>query len=95
MEILNIGASMPFKDFGDREKSTTSGFAIPGIKLDGGFNIQLYRHLGIKSIVMWQNNQIDETKYKKDLKAENPMNSYTISSGGWNNFSISTDKTLF
>jgi hypothetical protein len=88
VELLNIGASMPFKDFGDREKSTTSGFAIPGIKLDGGFNIQLYRHLGIKSIVMWQNNQIDEAKYKKDLKTENPVNSYTISSGGWNNFSV-------
>ncbi len=49
IEIVNIGASMPFIDFGNREKSTDGGFAIPGIKLDAGFNIQLYRHLGIKS----------------------------------------------
>jgi hypothetical protein len=87
-ELLCVGASMPFKDFGDREKSTTSGFAIPGIKLDAGFNIQLYKHLGIKSSVMWQNNQIDQTKFKKDLEAENSANSYSVSSGGWNNFSI-------
>jgi hypothetical protein len=88
IEILNIGACMPVNDFGKHEKSSTSGFAVPGIKLDAGFNIQLYRHLGIKSMLMWQNNQLDANKYKKDLKAENPANSYTISSGGWNNFSL-------
>ncbi len=87
-EILNLGAAMPINDFGNKDKSSTSGFAIPGVKLDGGFNIQLYKHLGIKSQVMWQNNQINETKYKKDLIAEDPANSYTISSGGWNNFGL-------
>lgn len=88
VDLLSIGASMPIRDFGDREKSTTSGFALPGIKFDAGFNIQLYKHLGIKSTLMWQNNQIDENKYKQDLKSENAVNSYSISSGGWNNFSI-------
>ena len=87
IELINIGASMPFSDFGNREKSATSGFAIPGIKLDAGYNIQLYEHLGIKSMLMYQNNQMDDHKYKKDLIAENPVNSYTISSGGWNNIS--------
>ncbi len=88
IEILNIGAGMPMKDFGMHEKSSTSGFAVPGLKMDAGFNIQMYKHLGIKTMVMWQNNQLDETKYKKDLTAENPKNTYTISSGGWNNFSL-------
>jgi hypothetical protein len=86
-ELLNVGVSMPINDFGKHEKDSTSGFAIPGIKLDACFNIQLYKHLGIKSMVMWQNNQLDKTKYKKDLTTENPANSYTISAGGWNNFS--------
>ena len=88
VEILNIGACMPMSDFGTHEKKSTSGFAVPGIKLDAGFNIQLYKHLGIKSMITWQNNQLDETKYKKDLTSENSKNTYTISSGGWNNFSI-------
>jgi len=87
VELLNIGASMPFSDFGNHEKSATSGFALPGIKLDVGYNIQLYKHLGIKSLIQFQNNQIDDYKYKKDLLAENPVNSYTISSGSWNNLS--------
>lgn len=88
IELVNIGTSMPHSDFGNREKSGTSGFAIPGIKIDAGYNIQLYKHLGIKSMLMYQNNQLDDYKYKKDLLAENPANSYTISSGGWNNISI-------
>lgn len=83
-----MGSSMPINDFGSKDKSATSGFAIPGFKLDMGFNIQLYKHLGIKSQLMWQNNQLDETKYKKDLLAENTANTYTISSGGWNNYGI-------
>lgn len=87
IELINIGASMPISDFGNHEKSATSGFALPGIKLDVGYNIQLYKHLGIKSLLLFQNNQIDDYKYKKDLLAENPVNSYTISSGGWNNLS--------
>ena len=64
-ELPTIGASMPINDFGRKDKSSTSGFAIPGLKMDVAFNIQLYKHLGIKSMVMWQNNQLDETKYKK------------------------------
>jgi hypothetical protein len=87
IELINIGASMPISDFGNHEKSATSGFALPGIKLNMGYNIQLYKHLGIKSLLQFQNNQIDDYKYKKDLLAENPVNSYTISSGGWNNLS--------
>lgn len=88
IEILNIGASMPYYGFGNHEKSMDGGFAIPGIKIDAGFNIQLYKHLGIKSMLLYQNNQIDEYKYKKDLTAEDPANSYTISAGGWNNTSV-------
>jgi hypothetical protein len=88
IELMNLGVCMPMKDFGKHEKSTTSGFAIPGLKLDAGFNIQMYKHLGVKTMVQWQNNQLDKTKYKKDLKAENPANSYTISSTGWNNISL-------
>jgi hypothetical protein len=87
-EILNIGAAMPISDFGSKDKSSTSGFAIPGIKIDAGYNIQLYRHLGIKTQLIIQSNRIDQTKYKKDLRAENPANSYTISSGAWNNFAF-------
>lgn len=88
IEILNIGASMPYFGFGNHEKSMDGGFAIPGIKIDAGFNIQLYKHLGIKSMLLYQNNQIDEYKYKKDLIVQDPANSYTISSGGWNNTSL-------
>lgn len=87
IEVLNIGASMPYFAFGNHEKNMDAGFAIPGLKFDVGFNVQLYKHLGIKSQIMYQNNQIDEYKYKKDLTAEDPANSYTISSGGWNNAS--------
>ncbi|MDZ4664564.1 MAG: hypothetical protein SGJ15_06785 [Bacteroidota bacterium] len=88
IEIANIGASMPYFGFGNHEKSMDGGFAIPGIKIDAGLNIQLYKHLGIKSMLLYQNNQIDEYKYKKDLMMEDPANSYTISSGGWNNTSL-------
>lgn len=87
-EILNIGASMPINDFGSKDKSSTSGFAIPGIKMDAAFNIQLYKHLGIKSEVVWQNNQLEKTKFKKDLKNEDPTSSYTVTASGWNNFGI-------
>lgn len=86
-EVLNIGASMPIADFSASEKLSKSGYALPGIKLDAGYNIQLYKHIGIKSVLLFQNNQIDDQKYKQDLLADNPVNSYTISSGGWNNIS--------
>ncbi len=88
IELLNVGASMPYFGFGSHERSADAGYALPGIKIDAGLIIQLYKHIGIKSQLMYQNNQIDEYKYKKELTAQDPANSYTMSSGGWNNTSI-------
>lgn len=88
VDYINFGASFPISSFSKRIKSTeNSGFATVGIKLDAAINYQFYKNLGIKAMFIYQNNQIDDYKYKKDLYAEAPLNSYTISSKGWNNFS--------
>lgn len=88
VDYINSGASFPIGSFSKRIKtSENSGFATVGIKLDAAINYQLYKNLGIKAMLIFQNNQIDDYKYKKDLYTESSSNSYTISSKGWNNFS--------
>lgn len=88
VDYVNFGASFPISSFSKRIKTTeNSGFATVGIKLDAAINYQFYKNLGIKAMFIYQNNQIDDYKYKKDLYTEAPLNSYTISSKGWNNFS--------
>ncbi len=65
--------------------SETSAFALPGIKLDAAYNIQMYKHMGVKAMLVYQNNQIDDKRYLRDLISKNPLNSYSMSAGGWNN----------
>lgn len=88
VDYINFGASFPISSFSKRIKTDeNSGFATVGVKLDAAVNYQFYRNLGIKAMFIYQNHQIDDYKYKKDLYTEAPLNSYTISSKGWNNFS--------
>lgn len=86
---LSFGGSLPFGSFSKRVKNeSNSGFANPGIKLDASVNYQIYKNLGIKSMVSYQNHGIDDLKFKKDLILENPSNSYTIQSSAWENTSV-------
>ncbi|MGE0569308.1 MAG: hypothetical protein AB7O73_15320, partial [Bacteroidia bacterium] len=75
--------------FGKRVKaSENSGFANPGLSLGAALNYQVYKNLGVISQILYQNHQIDNYRYKKDLLLENSSNSYSIQTGGWNNFSL-------
>ncbi len=88
VDFLNIGSSFPIGSFSKRIKTgENSGFANVGIKLDAAFNYQIYKNLGVKSMLIFQNHQIDDYKYKKELYAENAANSYTLNTRGWTNIS--------
>lgn len=88
VDFINVGSSFPIGSFSKRIKTgENSGFANVGIKLDAAFNYQIYKNLGVKSMIVFQNHQIDDYKYKKDLYAENTVNSYTLNTKGWTNIS--------
>jgi len=88
VDYLCLGSSFPIGSFSKRIKtSENSGFANPGLKLDAGFNYQIYKNLGAKAMLVFQNHRMDDFKYKKDLYLENAINQYTIQAGSWMNVS--------
>jgi hypothetical protein len=85
-EFINFGGAFPVGSFGKRTKNADfSGFANAGLHLSSVLNYQLYKNLSIKSQIGFQSNQIDSYRYKKFLIEENSQNSYTISTGAWQN----------
>ncbi len=88
VDFLSVGSSFPYGSFSKRIKSSeNSGFANTGLKLDFGFNYQVYKNLGVKSMLVFQNHKIDDYKYKKDIYSENALNQYSITTGSWTNIS--------
>lgn len=88
-EFSNFGGAFPVGSFGKRSKNADfSGFANTGLHLSAAVNYQLYKNLSVKTQFGFQSNQIDSYRYKKFLIEENGTNSYTISTGSWQNVFI-------